>query len=430
MNLHRLLVLFVAALTVAFWPTVTVAQIRVNPDGVNINSQGSTVVFLTFGPVPANRVPADGCWCGELIPAPGGGIGFACNPATIFGCLPARNDFSQRSGTGNLGFTDIMSIPPSVARRAYQAALTGVDSRFFYVRRFLSTIGAPDEFVNVTCRMAGTGARTPFSLTDVRLSFAIDKPVLILKGDEQLPSIKAEITYNGTGRLKGRWEVVLPGEEPPSETDLLTEASLPVENRPLQRRYTQLSTFNVFLPPDGRYTLEGPEPSRLPVKVKGEYQILLRIEVTDDKEGDSNLSVVGAGPTVVHSGAVAGFPLPVLRYYVGGGPHDQLAVSNSTALAALAPDDQAIFAPAQAIEFLWADSPRGQLYRLEVQTITDSRLVLSALFPPGAGFYRAPPWLKDKAAGSILRWRIVAVDEKGAVAEETAWRSLKFGQPN
>ena len=27
------------------------AQIKVNPDGVNVNSQGSTVVFLTFGPV-------------------------------------------------------------------------------------------------------------------------------------------------------------------------------------------------------------------------------------------------------------------------------------------------------------------------------------------------------------------------------------------
>jgi hypothetical protein len=278
--------------------------------------------------------------------------------------------------------------------------------------------------------MAGAGARTPFSLTDVRLSFVIDKPTLILKGDEQLPSIKAEITYNGTGRLKGRWEVVLPGEEPPSDTDLLTEATLPIENRPLQRRYTQLSTFNVFLPPDGRYTLEGPEPSRLPVRVKGEYQILLRIEATDDKEGDSNLAIVGAGPAVIHSGAVAGFPLPVLRYYVGGGPNDQFAVSNSTALAALAPDDQAIFAHAQAIEFRWADSPRGQLYRLEVQTLDGARPVLSALFPPGAGFYRAPPWLRDKAAGSILRWRIVALDEKGLAAEETTWRSLKFGQPN
>lgn len=426
MHQRRLIVLFAATLALALAASVTKAQIKVHPDGVNINSQGSTVVFLTFGPVPANRVAGEGCWCGELIPAPGGGIGLACNPATIFGCLPARNDFSQRSGTASFGFTDIMSIPPSVARRAYQAALTGADSRFFYVRRFISTVGAPDEFVNVTCRMAGAGARTPFSLTDVRLSFAVDKPVLLVKGDEQLPRVKAEITYNGTGRLKGRWEVVLPGEEPPSETDLLTEATLPIEDRPSQRRYTQLSTFNIFLPPDGRYTLEGPEPSRLPINVKGEYQILLRIEATDDKEGDSNLAVVGAGPRVVHSGAVAGFPLPVLRYYVGGGPTEQLAISNSTVLAALVPDEQAIFAPGQSVEFRWADSPRGVLYRLEINALDDGRSILSALFPPATGFYRAPPWLRDKATGSILRWRIVALDDKGAMVEETTWRNFKF----
>ena len=33
-------------------------------------------------------------------------------------------------------FTDIMSIPPNVARRAYDAAAAGATSTFFYVRRF------------------------------------------------------------------------------------------------------------------------------------------------------------------------------------------------------------------------------------------------------------------------------------------------------
>lgn len=428
--LLRTILASIATLAVmAGFQTDAAAQIRVNPDGVNVNSQGSTVVFLTFGPVPANRTVGEGCWCGELIAAPGG-IGRACNPATIFGCLPARLDLSQKSGATGFGFTDIMSIPPSVARRAYQAAIAGADSRFFYVRRFINLAGGPDEFVNVTCRMTGGGARTPFSLTDVQLAFGVDKPILIVKDDQTLPPISAKIAYNGTGRLKGRWEVVLPGDEHPSENDLLTEATLPVEDRPSQRRYTQLSTFNVFLPPDGKYKLEGPDVSRLPVKVKGEYLVLLRIEATDDKEGDSNLATVGAGPAVVHSGAVAGFPLPILRYYVGGGPETQLVAVTSTALTALLPEDQSTFAPGQTIEFTWADSPRGKLYRLEVQTLDGARPVLSAVFPAGAGFYRAPPWLKDKAAGSILRWRIVAIDEGGKVIEETVWRSLKFGTAN
>lgn len=46
-----------------------------------------------------------------------------CDPATIFGSLPARFNLSRPSG--NLGFSDVMSIPPSVARRAYQSAIDG-----------------------------------------------------------------------------------------------------------------------------------------------------------------------------------------------------------------------------------------------------------------------------------------------------------------
>src|SRR5215510_4426986 len=95
------------------------------------------------------------------------------------------------------------------------------------------------------------------------------------------PQIKAEITYTGAGRLKGRWEVVMPGEERPEPNDLLTEASLPIEQRGTQRRYTELKRFNVFLTPNAKYTLIGPEPKALPMKVAGEYQILLRIEASD-----------------------------------------------------------------------------------------------------------------------------------------------------
>ena len=300
--MKKLLKAFQLSLILATATVTLVAQnIRVDPNGVNVNSQGSTVIYLTFGSLRSTQVPAEGCWCGELVPASSGN-GFACNPATIFGCLPVRFDLSGRSGAGNRGLTDIMSIPPSVARRAYQAAIAGDTSSFFYVRRFIDTAGGPDEFVNVTCRMSGGGPRTPFSLTDVKLSFAVDKPILLLKVDETVPAIKADIAYNGTGRLKGRWEVVLPGDEPPSETDLLTEATLPIEERAQQRRYTQLSTFNVFLAPDGKYTLPGPDRSRLPNDMSGEYLVLLRIEATDEKEGDSNLSIVGVGPGVVHSG--------------------------------------------------------------------------------------------------------------------------------
>lgn len=400
------------------WADQAAAQeIKVNPTGVNVNAQGATSVFLTFGPL-SNRFPGEGSWCGELISA-APDAGRKCHPATIFGYLPARFDLSRKSG--NRGFTDIMSIPPSVTRRAYQAAEDGEESRFFYVRRFISAAGGRDEYVSVTCRLTGGGARVPFALTDVKLSFEVDKPILVVKPDEMLPPVKAEIIYNGTGRLKGRWEAVLPGDELPTEDDLLTEATLPIEERGLQRRYTQLSSFNVFLPPVGKYILPGPDSLRMPNKVNGPYMLLLRIEATDDKEGDSNLASVKVGPGEVHSGAVAGFPLPVLRYYVGSGP----GAESSGTLALLLPDDRAILPLKEAIEFSWTEYLQGAFHQLEIEDL-EGKLVASALVSPGTRTYRAPPWVTTKAANGPLRWRVVALDPGGKLISETTWRQFKL----
>ena len=141
-----------------------------------------------------------------------------------------------------------MTLPASVARRAYPAAAGGAMSSFFFVRRFVSTVGGPDEFVVVTCRMSGGSAGSPFSLTNVMLSFSgVEKPILFAREGDTIPQIKAEITYTGMGRLQGRCEVVQPGEELPESSDLLTEATLPIEKRGTQRRYTQLGRFNIFL---------------------------------------------------------------------------------------------------------------------------------------------------------------------------------------
>lgn len=140
-----------------------------HPTGVNVNAQGGTSVFITFGGL-ADQVPVEAAWCGALIPATPD-LGFKCDPATLFGRLPLRFDRSRLQAGGSV-FTDIMSIPPSVARRAYQAAARGEDSAFFYVRRFESLSGGPDEYVFVTCRMTGGGARTPLSLVDVKLAFS------------------------------------------------------------------------------------------------------------------------------------------------------------------------------------------------------------------------------------------------------------------
>jgi hypothetical protein len=416
-----LLVTLVLVFLMTSWLSSATGQrnqgIRVSPNGVNVNANGATVVLLTFGPLN-NQVPSEGCWCGELISA-APDLGFKCDPATIFGCLPQRFDFSTPSG--NSGFTDVMTIPNSVARRAYQAAQEGATSSFFYVRRFINTRGGRDEYVSVTCRMGSGGARTPFALTDVKLAFATAKPVLIVNPGDQMPAIKAEITYNGTGRLKGRWEVVKPGDELPDTRDLLTEATLPIEERGKQQRYTQISTFNYLLPPTGKFTLHGPDTSRLPNDVAGSYLVLLRIEATDDKEGDANLTAVGVGPGLVHNGAVAGFPLPPLRYYVGGGPGAQPA----SELALLWPIESGAPSADRPVEFAWTEFVQAAFYRLEIED-AQGRAVLSALMPSGTRTYRAPAWLKDRAGDGNLRWRVMALNQTGNPIGETPWRVLRL----
>src|SRR5215472_4808859 len=175
----RVPVLIIIALIVIVLPAPDcIAQtISVSPSDINAYSQGATSVLLTFGGL-VNKRPAEATWCGALISA-APDLGSKCDPATIFGKLPSRYDQSIASGTN--AFTDIMSITPQVARRAYLDAVGGNNSTFFYVRRFVSTVGGLDEYVPVTIRLSGNGAGVPFSLTEVKLTWGVGKPVLLVK---------------------------------------------------------------------------------------------------------------------------------------------------------------------------------------------------------------------------------------------------------
>ena len=394
--------------------------IRVTPTSVTAYSQGATTVYLTFSGV-INKRPADACWSGEIVSA-APDIGFRGDPATLFGCLPVRYDQSRLNATGV--YTDIMSIPPSVARKAYADAANGAQATFFYVRRFVSTVGGPDEFVPVTIRLSGNGASTPFSLTDVKLSWSVDKPVVLISAEQKLPGIKAEITYTGTGRLKGRWEIVKPGEELPSDLDLLTEATLPAELRALQRRYTLLSRFNIFLPPTGKLILDGPAWQRVPSHMDGLYLVLLWIEAVEDLSGNSRLADIGAGAATIPTGGVAGFKMPALRYYVGSGTGNTVTTGKPVLLA---PDDNALLRSGSALEFRWSQVEGISLYRVELRDSTDS-LVLSAISLPGVGVYSAPSWLKDKLGDGILQWRVVGLDTFGKQLSESPTRRLRIGR--
>ena len=406
-------------------PAGSAAQIRVNPTGVSVSASSATTVFLTFGGL-RNHAPMESVWCGELISA-APDIGVRCDPRTIFGRLPARYDLVRASGRGAV--TDIMSIPPSVAMRAYQAAAEGARSTFFYVRRFENLAGGPDEYVAVTCRLTGGGARTPFALTNVALSFDTEVPVMTVAPGGRVPSVVARLAYTGTGRLKGRWEIVLPGEEPPNGEDLLTEATLPAERRGTQHRYTQVERFNVFLPPNGKAELPGPPRDRLPTDVQGTYLLLLRIESDNEREGDSDLGAVGAGDGVVHSGTVAGFPIPPLRYVVGAAESSAEPVAASRGgMVLLLPRDSATVGSDSLLLLRWREHATAARYRVELVMADGAEPLFTAFVRRGVTRYAVPPFARARASGRDVRWRVSALGETGNLLQSSAWRRAAVHQ--
>ena len=412
---------FLLTLMIVFGCAPAAAQtIQVSPSDVNAYSQGPTSALLTFGGV-INKRPAEATWCGRLIPA-APDLGLKCDPGSLFGNLPLR--YTQLTPSGTNAYTDVMSVTPQVARRAYVDAVNGSNSTFFYVRRFVSTVGGVDEYVPVTIRLAGNGAGVPLSLSEVKLTWGLGKPVLFVKTGEKLPRFEAEISYTGSGRLKGRWELVKPGEQVPDPRDLLTEATLPIEERGTQRRYTEISRFNIYLPPKGQVILQGPEVWRVDESLNGLYLVLLRIEASDDKEGDTDVASVGAGGGVVHGGAVAGFSLPVLRYYVANGDSAAPPTISSNSLVPLFPQDQVEVSLETPIDFTWSHVERVGTYHLEVQDLQGHPLI-SAVLRGDVESYRTPPWLRNTAGGTVLRWRVSALAEQGKLIAETDWRSLK-----
>jgi len=408
-NLKPALIAFTVILSCMLAASNAEAVTAVNPSGVNVSHTSPSTVFLTFQNLAAGQTAVEAFWCGQVVTTAVSATD-PCVPGTVFGRLPLRNNLGRASGTGGVNnFTDIMSIPASVTRRAYQDAQRGNDSRFFYVRRFAN----PTQFVVVTCRMAGGGARIPFSLVDVNMKFMTDRPVVVIPRGSTPPKVVADIRYNGTGRLTGRWEVVLPGDEEPTAFDLLPAASLPFEKRALQKRYTVLKRFDLFLPPIGAVEVPGPDVRKIPHQVNGYYKLLFRVEATVDKESNSN-AVSGT----VAAGGAAGFPMPILRYYVG---KPEFRAPDGSVVKLLLPDKDV--AANAGVDFSWIGVSSAAFDKLEV--VDEDETILSAVVKGRVGSYQAPPWLSEHQ-DKKLRWRITSLSSDGAVLATSHWQSFRI----
>lgn len=393
-----------------------VANIRVSPATVTVSTQGPTTAILTFSGLDG-YTPAEGAWCGALVPVLDRGQ--QCDPATIFAQSPRPTQAASATGV----FTDVMSVSASVAQRAYEAARAGGSPRFFFVRRFeapaVSKVPGTDQYVAVSLLLGGSGANAPFALTNVRLRVDPETPVLFVRrGTEPLP-IAAEIVYTGSGRLRGRWEVVMPGEPLPTARDLMTEASLPAAERGLQHRYREIERFNVMLLPSGRFTLPGPDPSRLPTTQDGTYTLLLRVEASDDARSD--VRVTGAGSTaIVANGASASFPMPTLRYIVGGSAASARIPQN---VRLRLPVGGATVAAGAGVTLSWTDLAAATRYRVDIENVADGATLFSAIVASGLGRYDAPPFALPEAG--VARWRVTALDAAGREIGRSEWRRVQ-----
>lgn len=392
-------------------------DVRVSPATVTVNAQGPTTTILTYSGV-GGYTPAEGIWCAKVAPVLDRGV--RCDPATIYGQVPRPARPMSAAGT----FTDVMSVSSSVAQRAYEAAIVGGSPRFYFVRRFeasaMTKVPGVDQYVVVALLLGGGGANAPFALTNVRLRVDPDAPVLFVKRGTEPSPMTAEIAYTGSGRLRGRWEVVMPGETRPTARDLMTEGSLPSTERGLQRRYREIERFNVLLLPNGRFTLPGPDPSRLPTTLDGSYTILLRVETSEDARSD--LRVAGS-ETTVHNGASAGFPMPTLRYIVGA-TGARVAPSRIPQNVRLRlPIGGATVAPDAALTLSWTDVTAAERYRVDIENVADGATLLSAIVASGVGRYAVPPFAMP--ASGPVRWRITALDAAGREAGRSEWRRVQ-----
>ncbi len=414
--------LLLLPLAAALVPSATAqAQVSVSPSSINVNAQGVTTAILSFSGV-AGATMAEALFCGEVISAsPASGV--RCAPGTVFGQLPERYERTANSTFSVL--TDVMTVPASVARRAYQAAAAGGNSAFYYVRRFRREVGG-DLYASVTLRLGGGGARTPLALTDVKLAFLPEEPVHYVANGDVPSDLEATIRYTGSGRLTGRWEVVYPGESVPTAQDLLPQASVDPNQRNTQRRYSQLARFNVFLPPTGRAVIPGPDASRLPTASDGIYYLLFRVESAFDAESPSEASSSLDGEFIINSGGLnggsAGFALPMLRYVVGSGTARRSAARATGAVRLRLPARNATVDPANLL-FSWDALGCAAQYRVEVG-VPDGARILGALLPATTRRYNAPPWLASRAPQDRLRWRVVALDAQGREVGRSVWSPL------
>jgi hypothetical protein len=307
--------------------------------------------------------------------------------------------------------------------------------------------GSPITFTTASGGTSAGAANDPIAFSLVKLVFGeseTGKVQAFYQRNDPIEAFGAQLTYSGSGTLRGRWEVVYPGEPLPSELDLVPEASLPISLRQQQQRFFLVDRVQTFLSPLGRIFLKGPDPARLPKNLPGRYLILLRIEATPGPSGTENGKAGFAFPMLAYTiqesnvretpaQAKARAALTVNAWSVadfsslGEIGRGTVRIDGSSlkpsavgqGFVGLAPAPIGLMLPQAAgsiardkpLTFSWADIPDAAQYRFELATAA-GRPLLVTVVAPGVATYTAPPLLRDDVPpGTLVQWRVLAINK-------------------
>lgn len=442
-----------------------------------------------------------------VMPPAGGTLRVSAND-TIDGRAPTANELlytlvnSAGINNATLSAAGDLSVPRGLGRGAYQITYRACQrqlptncanaSAFVTITQSVSSVvtnrppsvpgapppsgtvtaigpgGTPITFVTGSTSNVAGSINDPIIFSDVKIVFGegeSGKTQAFYQQGDAFENFGAQLYYSGSGVIRGRWEVVYPGDPAPTEIDLFTEASLPENIRTQQQRFFQIERVQEFLAPTGRFFLKGPDPARLPRNQLGSYLILLRLEAVPSTAGvaggmapfpfpvlEYNLQTT-AGDASVDNGAIASDGGRARRGLSGSSsasdfstigelPRGALALQNAAIRAnapgmriprlgpaplnLMLPSDAAIIRADQAPEFSWADMNDAARYQFELET-AGGKSVLQAPIKPGVGRYIAPPFVREEVGiGALVRWRVVGFNANGKKIGESEWRSVRF----
>jgi hypothetical protein len=347
-----ILAILALILTGLLAPTFTQAAVTVTPSSVNVvRGQANTIVFT---------YQFSGYVIGNGTLTSSQGIFYTSDMTIGYNNMPLTVSIIGTVGT----ISETVVIPVNIMEKVLQRNT----AQFSYRRVFTGMIGTDTATINLT--ITGEAGGT-LGIKRISVYFGNGRAeTTVMKYAHDLKAY-ADIRYNGSGLLKGYWEV---------DGRLLSYVSRP-------------------LPAGQQITLTTPDIPTLPTFETGTHT--LRFVVTNPEPSQ-------------------GIPLPVLVYFV---TTDEAAVKQ-VGLTLKAPTE-ASEVPYASLKYEWRPI-RAEVYLIQFFEAQETKPVFSAYTKKG--FYQLPQLVlkKNFETGKTYYWLVTAFDKERRKISESKTGSFRF----